>query len=160
MRGGTTGYYLADAQGSVRALTDPSGAILNTYDYNALGDLYAQTGATINPYLYTGQRYDATTEQYYLRAREYNPVVGRFLSRDKVSCAEVGVSAFQSCSSCGSRSCSSVETLSSCTANNPKELNRYVYTANVIKRATMVVPQVWCNRVMEAAKRVTAADPT
>jgi len=83
-------------------LTDAAGAILNTYDYNAFGDLHAQTGTSINSYLYTGQRYDATTEQYYLRAREYDPVVGRFLSRDTWA----------------------VDTW------NPVEVNRYIYVAN------------------------------
>lgn len=32
--------------------------------------------------LYTGQQYDQETGQYYLRARYYNPVVGRFLQED------------------------------------------------------------------------------
>ena len=31
---------------------------------------------------YTGQQYDEFTEQYYLRARYYNPVLGRFMQED------------------------------------------------------------------------------
>ncbi|MEQ2390660.1 RHS repeat-associated core domain-containing protein, partial [Waltera intestinalis] len=31
---------------------------------------------------YTGQQYDELTEQYYLRARYYNPVAGRFMQED------------------------------------------------------------------------------
>lgn len=31
---------------------------------------------------YTGQQYDEISDQYYLRARYYNPVVGRFLQED------------------------------------------------------------------------------
>ncbi|NLF78142.1 MAG: hypothetical protein GX573_20810 [Chloroflexi bacterium] len=50
------------------ALTNNPGSVTDTYAYTAFGDLYAQTGTTLNDYLYTGQRYDATTEQYYLRA--------------------------------------------------------------------------------------------
>ncbi|MCI8324738.1 MAG: RHS repeat-associated core domain-containing protein, partial [Lachnospiraceae bacterium] len=35
-----------------------------------------------NRILYTAQQYDQETGQYYLRARYYNPVVGRFLQED------------------------------------------------------------------------------
>lgn len=35
-----------------------------------------------NRILYTGQQYDQETGQYYLRARYYNPVIGRFLQED------------------------------------------------------------------------------
>ena len=35
-----------------------------------------------NRILYTGQQYDRISGQYYLRARYYNPVVGRFLQED------------------------------------------------------------------------------
>lgn len=31
---------------------------------------------------YTGQQYDELTGQYYLRARYYNPVLGRFMQED------------------------------------------------------------------------------
>lgn len=101
-RDGVTGYYLPDAQGSTRALTDNLGSVTDTYAYNAYGDLFAQSGTTPNPYLYTGQRFDAATDTYYLRAREYDPAVGRFLSRDTWT----------------------VDTW------HPVELNRYVYAAN------------------------------
>ncbi|NLX11973.1 MAG: RHS repeat-associated core domain-containing protein [Chloroflexi bacterium] len=89
-------------QGSTRALTDTLGSVTDTYAYTAFGDLHVQSGTTPNDYLYTGQRYDAATEQYYLRAREYDPAVGRFLSRDTW-----GVDTW-----------------------NPVEINRYVYAAN------------------------------
>lgn len=35
-----------------------------------------------NRILYTGQQYDALTGQYYLRARYYNPILGRFMQED------------------------------------------------------------------------------
>ena len=35
-----------------------------------------------NRILYTGQQYDQTSGQYYLRARFYNPVLGRFVQED------------------------------------------------------------------------------
>ena len=76
-------YFLHDGQGSTRALTNAAGVVTDTYDYTAFGDLYAQTGLTETPYLYTGQQYDAVTGLYSLRARYYDPAVGRFLGRDK-----------------------------------------------------------------------------
>jgi RHS repeat-associated protein len=42
----------------------------------------AGASPTLNSYLYRGERYDADLGLYYLRARWYNPVTGRFLTRD------------------------------------------------------------------------------
>jgi len=49
---------------------------------DAFGNLIASTGSTPNAYLYRGERYDADLGLYYLRARWYNPVTGRFMTRD------------------------------------------------------------------------------
>ena len=81
-RSGTTSYFLQDGQGSTRALTNSSGTITDTYSYTAFGELFNQTGSTTNSYLYTGQQYDSLTSLYSLRARYYNPALGRFLSQD------------------------------------------------------------------------------
>jgi len=81
-RSASTSYYLTDAQGSARALTNSSGAVTDTYDYTAFGELLASSGTTANAYLYTGQQFDAPTGLYSLRARYYDPTSGRFLSQD------------------------------------------------------------------------------
>ncbi|MCD4686238.1 MAG: Ig-like domain-containing protein [Anaerolineae bacterium] len=81
-RDGTVSYFLHDGQGSTRALANTAGSITDTYNYTAFGDIYAQTGLTENPYLYTGQQYDVVTGLYSLRARYYDPGVGRFLGQD------------------------------------------------------------------------------
>jgi RHS repeat-associated protein len=101
-RAGSTSYYLHDAQGSVRTLTDLAGAVTEKYTYAAFGELVEQEGATENPYRYTGQQYGEASGLYSLRARYYDPAAGRFLSRDK------GV----------------VDLL------DPSEYNRYPYVAN------------------------------
>src|SRR5206468_4071130 len=36
-------FYLSDGQRSTRGLTDAAGAVTDTYDYNAFGELLAQT---------------------------------------------------------------------------------------------------------------------
>jgi RHS repeat-associated protein len=82
-RGGQTHYYLTDGQNSTRNLTNELGAITDSYRYVAFGELVGSTGSTPNKYLYTGQQFDAATGQYSLRARYYQPGVGRFTARDQ-----------------------------------------------------------------------------
>lgn len=40
------------------------------------------SGTTPNEMLYRGEQYDSDLGLYYLRARYYNPLTGRFMSRD------------------------------------------------------------------------------
>jgi RHS repeat-associated protein len=44
--------------------------------------LVNSAGSTPNNYLYRGEQFDPDLGLYYLRARYYNPVTGRFLTRD------------------------------------------------------------------------------
>ncbi|MBZ0318928.1 MAG: hypothetical protein K8L91_21110 [Anaerolineae bacterium] len=81
-RSGVTSYYLSDGQGSTRALLNGTGDLTDTYAYTAFGEMYNQTGSTLNSYLYTGQQFDSLTGLYSLRARYYDPNAGRFVSRD------------------------------------------------------------------------------
>ena len=80
-----TSVYGYDGQGNVRQLTNAAGVVTDTYDYDAFGNLINRTGTTPNNYLYRGELYDPDLGLCYLRARWYNPVTGRFLSRDPVS---------------------------------------------------------------------------
>ncbi len=54
----------------------------NRYAYDAFGNLLGQEEAFPNRILYAGQLYDQETGQYYLRARYYNPTIGRFSQED------------------------------------------------------------------------------
>jgi len=78
----TPSFYGYDGGGSVRQLTNLSGAVTDTYDYDAFGNKINSTGTTPNGYLYRGEQFDADLGLYYLRARYYNPTTGRFMSRD------------------------------------------------------------------------------
>jgi RHS repeat-associated protein len=78
----TPGFYGHDGLGSVRQLTSPAGAVTDTYDYDAWGNTVGSMGSTPNAYLYRGEQYDADLNLYYLRARYFNPLTGRFLTRD------------------------------------------------------------------------------
>jgi RHS repeat-associated protein len=78
----TPSYYSYDGMGSVRQLTNTSGTVTDTYDYDAFGNEITHTGTTPNNYLYRGEQFDSDLGLYYLRARYYNPATGRFMSRD------------------------------------------------------------------------------
>ncbi len=76
-----TSWYLFDGHGSTRDLSDNSGNVTDTYAYDAWGNLIAQSGSTVNSYLYDAQEQDATG-LYYLRARYMDPQRGEFESQD------------------------------------------------------------------------------
>jgi RHS repeat-associated protein len=78
----TTSYYVFDGHGSVRALTNAAGAVTDTYDYDAFGNLLHQTGTTPNNYLFAGEQFDPDLNLYYNRARYLNTSTGRFWSMD------------------------------------------------------------------------------
>jgi RHS repeat-associated protein len=81
-RGGNVSYFHYDGVNSTRLLTDGAGAVTDRYDYDAFGALVSQAGSTPNAHFFTGERLDANTGFYYLRARYYAPETGRFISRD------------------------------------------------------------------------------
>jgi len=63
--------------------SNPNGvSVTDTYDYDAFGNKLNSTGTTPNNMLYRGEEFDTDLGLYYLRARYYNPLTGRFMSRD------------------------------------------------------------------------------
>jgi RHS repeat-associated protein len=97
-----THTYAYDGLGSTRVLTDVTGAVQNSYGYEAFGELDYQFGNVENHYLFTGEQYDNNVGFYYLRARFYNASNGRFTQLDT----------FQGM------------------AFEPKTLHKYLYTGN------------------------------
>jgi RHS repeat-associated protein len=77
----TTDYYLTDALGSVRQLTDAQGEITLANAYEPYGTLAQSAGSAQTSYGYTGE-YTDPSGMVYLRARFYMPNDGRFLTRD------------------------------------------------------------------------------
>jgi RHS repeat-associated protein len=80
--GSTVYYYQQDQLGSTRILSDTTGTIVASYNYDAYGNITSQTGSVTNPFLFSGQYRDAESGLYYLRARYYDPATAQFLSRD------------------------------------------------------------------------------
>jgi RHS repeat-associated protein len=77
-----TSFYGYDGHGSVRILTDATGAVTDRYDYDAFGNIISQVGSTPNVYLYSGEQNDPNLGFYYLRARYLNVSTGRFVTMD------------------------------------------------------------------------------
>jgi RHS repeat-associated protein len=77
-----TSFYGFDGHGSVRYLTSPTGAVTDTYDYDAFGNLVSSTGTTPNNYLFAGEQFDPALWIYYNRARYYDQRQGRFWTAD------------------------------------------------------------------------------
>jgi RHS repeat-associated protein len=70
-----------DGLGSARQLVDSTGGIVTSNAYDPFG-VPLTGGGVSNPYRYTGEAGDAEVELLYLRARYYQPEVGRFVTRD------------------------------------------------------------------------------
>jgi RHS repeat-associated protein len=77
----TPSFYGYDG-GNVRQLTSAAGTVTDSYEYDAFGNSFTVSGTTPNEMLYRGEQYDPDLGLYYLRARYYNPLTGRFMSRD------------------------------------------------------------------------------
>ena len=93
-------YYHTNQLGSIIALTNSTGVVMQVYSYDAFGKVYVVTGnwtgttmidiSTYTGYtysntrLYTGREYDRESGLYYLRARYYSPDTGRFINRDLI----------------------------------------------------------------------------
>jgi len=85
-------YYHFDGLGSVVALSNVNGEVVEKYEYDVFGeatiydanDQILTTSDYDNPYFFTGRRYDTETGLYYYRARYYDPYIGRFLQTDPI----------------------------------------------------------------------------
>jgi RHS repeat-associated protein len=78
-------FYLHDRLGSVRQIIDTTnGDVVKLYTYNPFGETLEEEGALSNPFMFAGQFYDSEINEYYLRARMYDPYISRFTARDPV----------------------------------------------------------------------------
>jgi RHS repeat-associated protein len=81
--GATTLWYGHDHLGSIRVITNASGAVQASYTYDPYGNLVSSTGSLGNqPFRFAGEYQDSESGLYYLRARYYNPISAQFLARD------------------------------------------------------------------------------
>ncbi|WP_343252806.1 RHS repeat-associated core domain-containing protein [Ligaoa zhengdingensis] len=109
--GDAKNYYLYNAHGDVVQLTDTTGTVTQEYEYDAFGNEQNPSANDTNPLRYCGEYFDAETGTIYLRARYYDPRIGRFTSADTVLQMMVELS-------------SGIE------VPDPLSLNRYTYCHN------------------------------
>ena len=85
-------YHHHDALGSVTALTNSSGALIESYKYDVFGaaTIFSPSGSVQsassveNRFLYTGREWIAEASLYDYRNRVFSPVIGRFLQTDPI----------------------------------------------------------------------------
>lgn len=84
-------HVFQDLLGSVELITSPSGTAEERYEYGAFGTLESMTDGLGTPLtasqfgnsrMFAGSRFDSDTGQYHMRARQYEPNTGQFVSRD------------------------------------------------------------------------------
>jgi len=77
------GWYQYNAHGDVVSLADDYSYITRNYDYDPFGvQIGDNAGVDNNPYRYSGEYYDTESGYTFLRARYYDPAIGRFISED------------------------------------------------------------------------------
>ena len=83
---GSTRYYHGDFRGSTIAMTDESADITHQYQYDAFGLVFQETEEDENPFKFVGMHgvMEDTPDLIFMRARYYDPIIGRFLSEDPV----------------------------------------------------------------------------
>jgi RHS repeat-associated protein len=83
----TRRFYHYDEMGTTLFLTDDSGVLTDSYGITPYGLVTVSTGNTDNPFTFTGAygvMEEGNTGLYYMRARYYDSISGRFISPDSV----------------------------------------------------------------------------
>src|SRR5207244_1334355 len=78
-----------DHLGSVRELVDANGTVRAQYEYDPFGRRTRVQGDLDSDFGFTGHFYDSGTGLYLAKYREYDPSLGRWLSRDPLANAEL-----------------------------------------------------------------------
>ena len=83
IRGGTTYRIVTDAVGSVRLVVDAAtGTIAQRLDYDSFGVVTLDTNPGFQPFGFAGGLYDRDSGLVHFGARDYDPQVGRSITRD------------------------------------------------------------------------------
>lgn len=83
---GNIHYYVSDFRGSTVAMVDDNAIVTHRYQYDDFGNITKQEETDFNPFRYVG-KYGVmylNDHLYYMRARHYDPTIGRFLSEDPI----------------------------------------------------------------------------
>ena len=78
-------FYLHDRLGSTRQVINKAGSVVRYYSFDPFGkklEVGPPLSAAAYPFMFTGQYFDWEIGQYYLRARQYDPILMRLTGRD------------------------------------------------------------------------------
>ncbi len=92
-RGGNYYYYHADGLGSITAISDAARTVVQRYSYSVFGQPRPTTGFR-NTYQFAARPFDRETGLYFNEARYYDPMEGRFISKDLIGFAGGDVNLF------------------------------------------------------------------
>jgi RHS repeat-associated protein len=79
---GAWGYILPDALGSVRQLVGSDSQVNLAQSFDPFGVPFETSGSGESDFGYTGEWWNSEAALLYLRARYYEPAIGRFVSKD------------------------------------------------------------------------------
>jgi RHS repeat-associated protein len=79
---GAWGYVLPDHLGSVRQLVGSDSQVALAQSYDPFGVPFETSGSGESDFGYTGEWWNSEAALLYLRARYYEPAIGRFVSKD------------------------------------------------------------------------------
>ena len=127
-------YYVSNGHGDITEIRDAQGNVLNRYAYDIWGNPLVQEERVPNIFRYSGEYWDATTNLQYLRARWYDPSIGRFVNEDTYE-GELG---------------------------NPLTLNLYTYVQNnplkyIDPSGNRYIPSEM-NSILEATMKITSTE--
>ena len=77
-------YYLYNMRGDVVQHVDENSNSMYKYEYDAFGNERNPNSNDPNPFRYCGEYWDLSSDTYYLRARNYDPAIGRFTQPDPI----------------------------------------------------------------------------
>jgi RHS repeat-associated protein len=72
----------SDQVGTISKVLDSAASVANAYEYDAFGVTRSATEVFPNPYRFAGKPLDADSDLYHFIARQYEPDLGRFASRE------------------------------------------------------------------------------
>ncbi|EJW14601.1 RHS repeat-associated core domain-containing protein [Paenibacillus alvei] len=127
-------YYVSNGHGDITEIRDAQGNVLNRYTYDIWGNPLVQEEQVPNIFRYSGEYWDAATSLQYLRARWYDPSIGRFINEDTYE-GELG---------------------------NPLTLNLYTYVQNnplkyIDPSGNRYIPSEM-NSILEATMKITSTE--
>jgi RHS repeat-associated protein len=84
---GSADFYQFDDSGNTATVTGTGGAVADAYSFLPFGEKVKNSVTVSNPFTYVGQFgvADDGNGLYYMRARYYDPSIGRFVSEDPIS---------------------------------------------------------------------------